>query len=124
MTEFFASDDPEHRQQLFFTREELPDVGAPGVCYRLVGARRRNRSLCVMHETYGPAADTGEEMISHSGEEAGVVIRGSIEITVGDECRVLGAGDAYYFDTSTPHRMKNVGSGECEIVSASTPPTY
>ena len=124
MTDFFAPDEPEPRQQLFFSRDELPDVGIRDICYRLVGASRRNRALCVMHETYASGADTGEDMISHAGEEAGVVIGGEIEITVGDELRVLRAGDAYYFDTSTPHRMRNTGPVACEIVSASTPPTY
>jgi mannose-6-phosphate isomerase-like protein (cupin superfamily) len=37
---------------------------------------------------------------------------------------VLGAGDAYYFSSATPHRFRNVGREVCEIISASTPPTF
>jgi mannose-6-phosphate isomerase-like protein (cupin superfamily) len=37
---------------------------------------------------------------------------------------VLEAGDAYYFSSSTPHRFRNVGDEVCEIISASTPPTF
>jgi mannose-6-phosphate isomerase-like protein (cupin superfamily) len=33
-------------------------------------------------------------------------------------------GDAYYFKSSVPHRFRNLGREECEIVSASSPPTF
>ena len=124
MSEFFTTEDSVPAQQLFFSHNELPDVGTRDIAYFLVGAKRRNRSLCVLHEHYAVGADTGEDMISHPGEEGGVVVKGAIEITVGNESRKLGPGDAYYFDTSVPHRMRNAGDGECVIVSASTPPTY
>lgn len=71
-----------------------------------------------------PGADTGEEMLEHEGEEGGVVISGTVEITVNGEAAVLGAGDAYYFDSRLPHRFRNVGETECVIVSANTPPTF
>ena len=124
MSEFFTEEDKLPPQQLFFTHAELPDVGTREIAYYLVGAKRRNRSLCMLHEHYSCGADTGEDMISHPGEESGVVISGSIEITVGNLTRDLGPGDAYYFDTSVPHRMRNTSDSECVIVSASTPPTY
>ena len=43
---------------------------------------------------------------------------------VGGQVRVLGAGDAYYFQSTVPHRFHNPGSEPCEIISASTPPTF
>ncbi len=51
-------------------------------------------------------------------------MRGSVEVTVGNATRVLGPGDAYYFSTAVPHRFRNVGREDCEIISASTPPTF
>ena len=48
-------------------------------------------------------------MLTHAGEEGGVVVKGKIELTVGGETRVLGAGDAYYFKSSVPHRFRNIG---------------
>jgi acetyl esterase len=45
-------------------------------------------------------------------------------LTVGGQSRVLAAGDAYYFSSATPHRFRNVGREVCEIISASTPPTF
>ncbi len=77
----------------------------------------------MLHETYATGADTGEA-ISHAAQEAGVVVVGTVEITVGARQRRLSAGDAYYFDSQTPHRFRNVGEEEARIVSAITPPTY
>ena len=60
----------------------------------------------------------------HEGQEGGVVLKGRIEVTVGNDVRVLGPGDSYYFDSKLPHRFRNVGGDICEIVSASSPPTF
>ncbi len=59
------------------------------------------KAIQLMHEHYQPGADTGAQMLSHEAEEGGVIIRGKLEVTVGDQVRVLGPGDAYYFDS--PH---------------------
>jgi mannose-6-phosphate isomerase-like protein (cupin superfamily) len=80
--------------------------------------------MSILHECYAPGADTGEEMLTHKGEEGGVVVRGTMELTVGGSSRVLQPGEAYYFSSSVPHRFRNPGREECEIISASTPPTF
>jgi len=63
-------------------------------------------------------------LLTHEGEEGGVVLAGRIELTVGEERRILGPGDAYYFESTRPHRFRCVGPIPCEIVSACTPPTF
>ncbi|MEP6547103.1 MAG: cupin domain-containing protein [Gammaproteobacteria bacterium] len=110
--------------QVFFPRQDLSDIGTGSVELRLVGNRLAKRTMTILHERYAPGADTGEEMLTHGGEEGGVIVRGKIELTVGGESRTLGPGDAYYFKSSMPHRLRNVGREECEIVSASSPPTF
>jgi transcriptional regulator with XRE-family HTH domain len=112
------------KPQVFFSREELANIGTDSVELRLVGGRLANRSMSILHERYAPGADTGEEMLSHAGEEGGVIVKGKIELTIGGESRLLGPGDAYYFKSSLPHRFRNIGRDECEIVSSSSPPTF
>jgi transcriptional regulator with XRE-family HTH domain len=112
------------KPQVFFPREELANIGTASVELRLVGGRLAQRSMSILHEHYAANADTGEEMLTHAGEEGGVVVKGKIELTVGGESRVLGAGDAYYFKSSVPHRFRNIGREEGEIVSASSPPSF
>ena len=112
------------KPQVFFPKAELTDIGFGAVELRLVGGRLGKRSMSVLHERYASHADTGEEMLSHAGEEGGVVIKGRIELTVGVDSQVLEAGDAYYFKSSLPHRFRNPDRDECEIVSASSPPSF
>src|SRR5437868_644258 len=123
MAEFFTLD-VSAAHPVFFAADELVEIGGEGASLRLVAAQRPARQLTVLHERYEPGAATGEEMITHRGEEGGVVVRGRVELTVGGQTRVLEAGDAYYFSSATPHRFRNVGHEVCEIISASTPPTF
>ncbi|HBM14595.1 MAG TPA: XRE family transcriptional regulator, partial [Rhodospirillaceae bacterium] len=51
-------------------------------------------ALQMLYEHYPPGADTGPDLYSHEAEEAGIVIDGQIEITVGSETRLLNTGDA------------------------------
>jgi transcriptional regulator with XRE-family HTH domain len=112
------------KPQVFFPRDELADIGTASVELRLVGVRLAKRNMAILHEKYAPDSDTGEEMLTHAGEEGGVIVKGRIELTVGGESRILGPGDAYYFKSTLPHRFRNVGREECEIVSASSPPSF
>ena len=120
LAEFFTVD-LAAAPQAFFGADELVEVGSPEVSKRLVAARRPARQLSVVHEHFAVGAATGEESIAHRGEEGGVVVRGQIELTVGDSTRVLGPGEAYYFSRQLPHRFRNIGREVCEIVSATTP---
>jgi len=100
------------------------ELGNEEVSLKLVAAQRPGRQLTLLHETYASGAATGEEMLTHRGEEGGVVVRGRVELTVGGATRVLGPGEAYYFASHLPHRFRNVGREPCEIISAGTPPSF
>src|SRR4029453_3040263 len=123
LAEFFTLD-LQASPPMFYSRDELTDLGDRDVSLRLVAARRPNRAMSILHERYRPKADTGPDMISHKGEEGGVIVSGRIELTVGGQSRVLGPGDAYYFSSAVPHRFRNVGDEPCEIISTSPPPTF
>ena len=83
-----------------------------------------HHALQVLHETYPVGADTGPELLSHNGEEAGIVVHGSIEVTVDGNVAILNPGDGYLFDSRLPHRFRNVGDAVCVVVSACTPPSF
>jgi transcriptional regulator with XRE-family HTH domain len=130
LAEFFSQDEMPPAEQIFFSADELIElasklpVGHKGVVsFRQVGDLR-GRNLQVLHERYEPGADTGagKNMLRHDSEEGGIVIEGQIELTVGDQKRVLGPGDAYLFDSRIPHRFHNTGTTVCIVVSACTPP--
>ena len=122
LTEFFTMD-PAGTAQVFYTGAELVELGEGDVSLRLVAARRPGRRMAILHEIYEPGADTGSEMLSHPGEEGGVVVSGRVEVTIGSQTQVLEPGDAYYFASAVPHRFRNRSRERCEIISASSPPT-
>lgn len=122
LAEFFTLD-PEQTPQVFYAGDELTELGEGDVSLRLVAGNRPGRRLTILREVYEPGADTGAEMLSHPGEEGGVVVSGRIEITVGSQLRQLGPGEAFYFPSAVPHRFRNRGRERCEIISAATPPT-
>ena len=123
LAEFFAFEIPEARK-VFYRAEELIDVGKGKISFRQVGAGREGRKLQIIAERYAPGADTGRIMLSHEGEEGGIVVRGRIEVTVAGDARVLGVGDAYYFESRLPHRFRNLSEESCELISACTPPSF
>jgi transcriptional regulator with XRE-family HTH domain len=123
LADFFTLD-LDSTEQVFYGREELPDLGDDTISFRLVGFNRKDRRMSVMREVYAPGADTGDDLLSHEGEEAGVVVRGQIELSVGGDTRLLGPGESYYFSSRIPHRFRNPGEEEAEIISANTPPSF
>ncbi|MEQ6249282.1 cupin domain-containing protein [Sulfitobacter sp. HNIBRBA3233] len=126
MAEFFGSIEDPDLPKVFYRANEFTDLAPDGpgqVSLRQLG-NAREHLLQVLHETYPPGADTGPEFLSHDGEEAGIVTRGQIEVTVGDAVAILETGDGYLFDSRLPHRFRNVSTSPCEIVSALTPPVF
>lgn len=120
----FLTLDMKPRSKVFFQAKELREIAGGDVSLRLVGRDTRGRAIQMMHERYTPDAGTGDEMLSHAGEECGIVISGVLELTVGGEVRRLVPGDAYYFDSRLPHRFHNPGTIDCVVVSACTPPSF
>lgn len=124
MAEFFTLGTEDAGDTAVFSKADQPNMGQGNIQYFLIGAANSNRQISILREVYGANSDTGAEMITHEGEEGGVVISGKLELTVGDEVSVLGPGDGYYFECSKPHRFRNVGDGVLKIVSANYPPTF
>ena len=120
-SEFFTVDSTS-RLQTVYKAGDLLEIGSSGFSFRQVGRDMTNKAMQILHERIEPGADSGSEMLRHESEEGGVVIRGSIELTIGGETQVLEPGDAYYFDSRIPHRFRNIGEQEAEIVSACSPP--
>lgn len=121
----FFSDATNVDAAVFYKADELTEI-ADGkmLSYRQVGANLTNRSMMILHERWAPGADSGDECYSHEAEEGGVVVKGRLAITVGEETRILEEGDAYYFDSRIPHKMHNPFDEECVVVSAVSPPTF
>ncbi|RFC68336.1 MULTISPECIES: cupin domain-containing protein [Mesorhizobium] len=108
----------------FYKASEMVEIGRPEtISYRVIGLDHPNRQVLMLHEIYPVGGDSGDTF-THAAQEAGMVTKGAVEVTVGDHVQILREGDGYYFDSRQPHRFRNVHDGTSEIVSAVTPPTY
>lgn len=123
LAEFFTFEET-HQRKIVYTADELVQIGGKGFSYLQVGHNLEGMAMQIIHEQIEPGADSGKAMLTHESEEGGIVIRGRIELTVNDQIYQLGPGDAYYFDSSMPHRFRNTGKEVCELVSACTPPSF
>lgn len=116
---FFGPDD------LVDLTSKFPVSGAQDAAgrmmFRQIGDARRH-NLQILHEVYEVGADTGETRLEHFSNEGGYVLEGLLEVTVGDEVRLLGPGESYLFDSRIPHRFRNVHDGRTVVISACTPP--
>ena len=123
MAEFFALE-PDRPRKVFYRADELTEIGKGLISYRQIGDNLFGRALQILKERYEPGGDTGRTPLVHDGEEGGIVLSGRLEVTVESERRILGPGDAYYFESRRPHRYRCVGAKPCEVISAGTPPTF
>ena len=125
LSAFFGAAAPPS-SKVVYRKDELVEISGQhnGLSYREVAAGRPGRALQLIVEQYAPGADTGPELYSHQAEEAGLVLKGMIELTLEGERYRLGPGDAYYFDSRRPHGFRNVGKRLAQAVSVNTPASF
>lgn len=125
LMEFFEADNEAVAPtQVKYLPEDFQDTFLNDIQFRLIGKGFPNRTMAFMVEVYPPGADTGGDMYLHEGEEGGYVLRGKLELIVEDESHIIEQGQAYYIDTTKPHRFRNPFDEECELVSAATPADF
>jgi transcriptional regulator with XRE-family HTH domain len=80
--------------------------------------------LELLASRFRPGASSGASPYTHDGEEAGVVIRGKLELWVDGKIFLLEAGDSFGFPSTLKHRYRNPDTEEAEVIWAITPPSY
>ena len=123
LSEFFTADVAAPEEQIFFAGSELLQLSKGGVSYRQVGRSLQGKAIQLLYERYEPGAATGKHPLRHEGEECGIVLSGSLRVTVEGRTRTLQVGDAYYFKSDQNHMFRNDGAEPCTLVTACTPPT-
>jgi len=63
-----------------------------------------------------PGGSTGDELYTHDGEEAGLVIEGEMKLTVGAKSWTLKHGDSFRFASRRPHRFSNPSDDSKAVV--------
>jgi quercetin dioxygenase-like cupin family protein len=71
--------------------------------------------------TFAPGAVCG---YMHKGEEAGIILSGTLEFWLGDDHYILNEGDSFGFCSDEPHRYRNCGDTEAVVIWSLAPPFY
>jgi transcriptional regulator with XRE-family HTH domain len=81
-------------------------------------------SLELLMVILAPGGSTGDDIFSHNGEEAGMVLTGCLELWVDGQTFLLHPGDSFAFPSVKPHRFRNAAEVETRVLWVNTPPLY
>ncbi|MDX1401593.1 MAG: helix-turn-helix domain-containing protein [Kiloniellales bacterium] len=123
LPEFWEVDvTPRHKH--FYRFAELSRIESNKVSYWQVGDSSPKSQMIFQYERYEPGMDGKEVRAKRDCEMAGLIIEGRIEITIGNQSRILGPGDAYRFNGRLPHRIRVVSKAPAVAVSCTVPPAF
>ena len=81
--------------------------------------------LQVILSVIEPGGGSGEEPYAHdSDEECVIILRGRLDFWVGSDRYLLEEGDSIVFESRIPHRNRNPGPEQAEVLWITTPPSY
>ncbi|MFB6421264.1 MULTISPECIES: helix-turn-helix domain-containing protein [Bradyrhizobium] len=78
-----------------------------GVSKQLLSPASTDNKLNLFLVHLEPGGSTGDELYTHDGEEAGLVLEGEMMLTVDSETWSLKTGDSFRFASRRPHRFSN-----------------
>jgi transcriptional regulator with XRE-family HTH domain len=118
-----AEGDPAEREYIVRAGNRRVLRFASGITDELLSPNLRGQ-LELLMSRFPPGSEGLEAPYSHQGEEAGVVLAGTLELWIGEQCFMLRESDSFSFPSTTPHRYRNPGTVETVVVWAITPPSY
>lgn len=71
-----------------------------------------------------PEPEGNDEWYSHEGEEFGLILEGTYEVTVEDRVYMLEQGDSICFPSRLRHKMRNPGNKISKTLWVITPPSF
>lgn len=104
----FDEDDSERPIARVKDRKRI-ELAQTGILKELLTPFRRLPRLDIYMMTIEPNGKSGDENFVHDGEEAGVILEGSLDFFVDGRRYVLGPGDCFRFASQRPHRYFNAG---------------
>jgi len=78
-----------------------------GISKQLLSAAGSDNRLNLFLVHIDPGGSAGDELYTHDGEEAGLVLEGEMILTVDSETWSLKTGDSFRFASRRPHRFSN-----------------
>jgi quercetin dioxygenase-like cupin family protein len=84
--------------------------------YENLTPEARHKHLKAFKIAIDPKSDHKGVSYQHAGEEFHYVLKGKVEVMVGENRNVLSPGDSLHFNSNIVHKLKNIGSVEAELL--------
>jgi transcriptional regulator with XRE-family HTH domain len=122
LTHFFEKKTKAQRI-LFLRRGQGKRMNMPAkrAVFCLLAPNAPERKMDPLFIVMEPGSVQGKERYSHRGEEFAFLIKGKLEVFVGDKKYILEEGDSLYFDSSLPHGWSNISQGRTEVIWIASP---
>jgi transcriptional regulator with XRE-family HTH domain len=84
-----------------------------------------NRRLELIYVHIEPGQNSGTKpMLDPPGEKCGLLLKGNLEVRVGNELYRLHQGDTIYHPAHVPHSWRGIGKEPIEVIWVLTPPWF
>ncbi|HPU52584.1 MAG TPA: cupin domain-containing protein [Burkholderiaceae bacterium] len=124
---FFAASEPTSSEEVGIvvrrSNRRTLDFQGSGVHEEMLSPSL-NGELLLVETTFAPGASTGDRDRERRGEEAGLVMSGTLDLSVEGKLLRLEAGDSFAFTRRGPHRCHNPGTIPTVVLWITTPPSY
>jgi transcriptional regulator with XRE-family HTH domain len=84
--------------------------------YQTLTPEARNKHLKAFKILIDPKSEHKGVSYQHLGEEFQYVIKGKVEVMVGENRNVLGPGESLHFNSSIVHKLRNISSEMAELL--------
>lgn len=84
--------------------------------YQNLTPEARHKHLKAFRISVEPKADHKGVSYQHLGEEFHYVLRGQMEVMIGENRNVLGPGDSLHFNSSIVHKLRNLSDEKAELL--------
>jgi transcriptional regulator with XRE-family HTH domain len=84
--------------------------------YTILTPEARHKHLKAFKIVIDPKSDHKGVSYQHLGEEFQYVLKGKVEVMVGDNKNILGPGESLHFNSSITHKLRNISAEEAELL--------
>jgi len=83
-----------------------------------------NQEISLFRMILKEGGNSGDKPYRHQGIESGIMLKGRVQVVVGDREYILEEGDSLTYRSEQLHWFENVGEGDAIAIWAVTPATF
>lgn len=93
-----------------------------GATIRCLSNGSRRSEISMLDVDLDPGLSRDLKPLTHDGEELVHILRGVVEIHIGDGRHLMKEGDSLHFRSDEPHTIRNIGDANARVLWIATPP--